>query len=286
MGCLHDNFFESDLFMKHAQSFASHYGFQIVRKTCYDTHTYSNDDFLQLIYGPFKPQDTVVIFNHFGGIEKKGSIFRIPINLKKCDRHKFYVDIGMSEAIMQQSTKYIQRFMPRARALGYISIMLRMEQFALKYELHDKSSEQQVSIINKCVDSIGRKVRELKDRCQISDVFISTDVAKYGSTYLRSQRKRYYFSDGVLELGLRKLYQHLYGNQTNRESMVQRIEEIVVLPSPGYVALFEKTLAANGTCLLLAGGGTFQDHARLLYKKQFSRRRLKKSCGVEHLHDC
>jgi len=40
--------------------------------------------------------------------------------------------------------------------------------------------------------------------------------------------------------------------------MIRRIEEISPVKLPGLVAQLEKNIAANATCLMLAGGGSFQ----------------------------
>ena len=284
MTCSPNSFFESDLFAKFAENFARFFGFDIVRRSCYTMKIYSQAEFQDLVYGPYNPQDSVVVFNHFGGVERRTSMYRIRVDLKRCDWHKFHVDIGMSSQMLQQSAKYVAVYMPEARISGYVSIMLRMEQFALTHKLSGKSKHQQAEILETCLSSVFKQVKNLQEGCKISDVFISTDVAKYGSAYLRT--KSHYFHHGVLESALDRLYQNLYGNSSNRETMMRRMEEMVLVESPGYVALLESTIAANGTCLLLVGGGRFQEHAKKLYKNHFWKKRLKRKCGVEFVQGC
>jgi len=284
MTCSPDSFFESHLYAKFAEEFARFYGFDIVRRSCYSMKIYPQAEFLELVYGPYNPQESVVIFNHFGGVEKRNSIYRIRVDLKRCDWHKFHVDIGMSTPILQQSAKYVALYMPEARTNGYISIMLRMEQFALTHKLSGKSKDQQAEILDICMSSVFERVKDLREKGKISGVFISTDVAKYGSAYLRTES--HYFHRGMLESSLDRLYQKLYGNSTNRQKMMGRMEEVVLVQSPGYVALLESTIAANGTCLLLVGGGRFQEHAKKLYENHFWKNRLKRNCGVEFIQGC
>ena len=60
-----DSFSESIIFHDNAVNFAKFNGFEIV---CYDLKVYNISSFKELVYGEFNPDNTVVIFNHWGGI--------------------------------------------------------------------------------------------------------------------------------------------------------------------------------------------------------------------------
>ena len=101
MKCTNDAFFESNLFLKFAEQFAQFYKFQLVRKICYQRKTYSQKKFLELVYGPYNPQDSVVIFNHFGGMEKNGDQFRTRVDSDRCNRGNCFVSVRTSPQILR-----------------------------------------------------------------------------------------------------------------------------------------------------------------------------------------
>ena len=102
MKCAHDGSFESNRFLKFAERFAEFYNFHLVRKVCYQRKLYSQKEFQDLVYGPYDPQDSVIVFNHFGGVEKNGNRFRTRVDLDKCMRLK------LSAPVISTSLHYIE----------------------------------------------------------------------------------------------------------------------------------------------------------------------------------
>ena len=279
MRCRNDDFFESNLFLKFAVRFAHFYKFRLVRKICYKMMTYTPKEFLEEVYGPYKPQDSVVIFNHFGGLEKHGDKYRISVELERCSRgHYFHPSIGTSPQILKESAIYVDRYMPKARIHGYVAVLVRIEKIATSHNFQALDKEEQSFILNTCVEEMVDAITTIKNEESISEVFLGTDSGKYGSAYMRGNID--YIDVDVLEEGLDRLYKLLFGNVTVRKKMMARINSVVSVQSPGYVAQLEKSIAANATCLVLAGGGYFQDVVKDLYYK-CNVASLEKMCKVE-----
>ena len=281
MKCANDNFFESNLFIKFAEQFAQFYKFQLVRRICYLRKTYSQKKFQEHVYGRYNPQDSVVIFNHFGGVEKNGDRFRTRVDSDRCSRGNCFVSVSTSPQILSQSATYIGKYMPHARMSGYVGVMARMEHIALAHEFRRMSKKQQNITMTKCFEQIADQVSLVKKKANISEVFISTDVGKYGSAYLRQSSNLIHYD--TLMAGLDRFYKMLLGNTTDRDDMMARIDAVVQVQSPGYVAQLEKNIAANATCLVLAGGGSFHGTVKDLYNTQYGETRLHKNCGVEYI---
>jgi len=91
---------------------------------------------------------------------------------------------------------------------------------------------------------------------------LSLDSTKYGSRTLESDLIR----NKVLKKGIKKLYKILFNGTVTEEELSGRIETIINLPISGLVAQLEKNIAANATCLVLAGGGSYQGSVSNLYK--------------------
>ena len=282
MKCASNNaFFESNLFLKFAEQFAQFYKFQLVRKICYQRKTYSQKNFQKLVYGQYNPQDSVVIFNHFGGVEKNGDKFRTRVDSNRCNRFNCFLSVRTNPLILRQSATYIGKYMPRARMSGYVSVMVRMEYLAISHKFRRMSKKQQNNTMMKCVEKIVDQVNIMKKKANIYEVFISTDVGKYGSAGLR--RSSSLFHNDILQAGLDRLYKALLGDTTDRDDMMARIDAVVQVQSPGYVAQLERNIAANATCLVLAGGGSFHGTVRKLYNTQYRETRLHNNCGIENI---
>ena len=279
MKCAHDVSFESNLFLKFAERFAEFYNFHLVRKVCYQRKLYSQKEFQDLVYGPYDPQDSVIVFNHFGGMEKNGNRFRTRVDLNRCVRRNLSAPvISTSLHILRVSANYIERYMPHARVSGYVGVLVRMEFIAMAHKFSKMSKKQQNISMNECFEQIVSEVATIKRRNYISEVFIGTDIGKYGSMNLRKSSNLIDYE--LLLAGLDRMYKRLLGS-ANRESMMARIDAVVPIQSPGYVALLEKNIAANASCLVLAGGGSFQGSVKHLYNRQH--KETNRNCGVREI---
>ena len=299
MSCEEINFFESPLFAKSAETFASVYNFSIVRKVCYENRRYSMEEFNSNIYGNFSPNQVVVLFNHFGGFALDDVILRLNVDLNiNCYRAEFFgMLFPIHQDIYHQSRKYVATYMPNVTSSGYISVMLRTEQFARSQNFQNLPVKEQMNQTKFCVHKLVQKVKELKESQNISDIFLSTDTGKYGSAYFRhikashylheevlkfnSSNKfqensgNYFFQKGVLETGLLELHNRLFGKVLDLD---KRVDSVALYKTPGYVALLEMALAAKGTCLVQAGGGKFHENTATWHEVRFMR-----DCGVHNV---
>jgi len=64
-----------------------------------------------------------------------------------------------------------------------------------------------------------------------------------------------------------KLIETLYGNSTTIQDWEETFLNISRTSNPGYIALLQKTIGTRAKCLLLVGGGTFQQHVIRLYQQ-------------------
>ena len=285
MSCGKINFFESNSFLSAATNFASVHNYTIIRKACYDHQTYFAEQFIDVVYGDFQPDEVVVIFNRFGGFETKGNLLRINMEQSSCLRNPhFAIPFSPHTKIQQQSQEYIEKFMPNASRFGYISIAFRAEQLARRNDFKLMNKETQMARMELCVQQIVNYTNRLKKLVGTKDIFLSTDSGTYGSAYFRkvnsnhffhesvlkndtghiqSDARHYYFHDGVLSFGVEKLHKSLFGEAISFE---KRIESIAVDHNPGHVALLEMVVAANATCAITVGGGMFQERIAVLHQ--------------------
>ena len=281
MSCKESDFYESPHFRMSSYRFANRYNFTIVRRVCYsDRHRYSKREFQNLIYGPYEPDESVVIFNHFGGLQLKVDRKTISVDLKRCTKFE-QVIIPTSQKILGQSSKYIRKFMSDGtKTNGYISVMLKVEAFVKRRQFDGKSKMWQMTSMHRCIGKIVKRVRALKRKIKISSVFLTTDIGKYGVYRFGDD----YVHDGVFQAGLKHLYEGLFNKKLNL--FTSGIESVASVNTSQYVSLLETTVAANGTCLVLAGGGNYQRIASDMYRNKFKRTKRTKMCGIETIGEC
>ncbi len=270
-----EDFFESKLFAKFATKFAKFHHVDLVRTVCFKpSFSYTQESFLETVYGDYSPNNTFVVFNHFGGISGGiGDKFRVSIAGTDCSRSKFVRPIHSSPHLLDLTSRYVKEYMPQASRKGYISVMVRSEYILLSNKFQRMSMTEKNKTLNRCLDDIVKAVNQLKLKQGISDVFVATDVGPYGSAYTRGDSNL--ISYKILVGAVQRFYRQLLKHPQAMDRNLKRYKDLIPVLSPGYVAQFEKTIASNGTCLVQAGGGAFHGAVKHLYSSKG------KTCTVE-----
>ena len=274
-----NGFFRSDIFVSSAARFAERYNFSVVRRVCYKwSKPYSKSSFLRLAYGSYKPEESVLLINHFGGILKNAGPFRMKVNLAHCT--KKVVMMNSNKDLLERVSDYTEKFLSEAGSTGYISVMIRMQYFAIRHKFSsDMNKTQQIEEVEYCLNTILEHVVDLKMEHNISSVFLATDMGKYGSLYFRKS-KSHLFEKGILDRIMNNFNRELFEGSVTQQELTERIESVLPVQSSGYVAILERHLASNGRCLVLAGGGEFQQAAFHLHQNK------KSGCVLMNIAGC
>ena len=282
--------------------FADKYHFEIVRQVCYPSVLTPESEFKELVYSDYDPSQVVVIFNMWGGINYAPLNIRIPLcgfHARKCYRDKFArIHMPVSASIIRDGNNYIRRYLPGGINKGYISIMMQMGHFLNSFhQFKGKSYEEILSVVAKCRNSILTKVNALKKEHGIESVFFTADCRKQGSAFfskpsgnksvevenlksylgsLPKRQKEFFMEPGKLERIstdlVSTLYQKLFGNSSSLDEWDRSFDEIASFGTAGYIGLLQQYLAVRATCLITAGGGTYQANARKFHLLQHHRR--------------
>ena len=268
-------YYDSDSFIRWTEEFANHYKFHLVRRVYYEQKNYSQIAFQDLVYGHYKPQETVVIFNHFGGTKKYGDVYRIRVDLQKCSRENFfYLELRSSSLLRSMAATYVKKYMKTSsEGKNYVAVMIRLEHILRFKRFQVGSKDEQHSMLKKLLDNVVEKVNTVRKKKTISNVFVSLDVGKYGSRHLGFEVSK----NVALKGEIKRLYIDLFNDTVTEREMTRRIEETVKVPVSGFVAQLEKNIAANAACLVLVGGGSYQDTISKLYKL-FSEEKKQEQC--------
>ena len=265
--------------------FARTFGFEIVRKSCIPGKVHSQINFTRFIYGGYDPREVVVLFHSWGGVMQVEPSIRAGVQMSRCNRQNLYlVLMPLSSTIIQDGKKYIQKYIPNAATEGYISLMVRVAFISIRHSHFKGWSVKQINVVlEHCFNAIRKDIDLFKSKHKLKSMYLTMDAMKQGANF-------YYRNDdtkvvNAVAEGAHTLYQSLLGiNSSDLDHSYKlwdnSFESIASFNSAGYISMLQKHLAAQGTCLLTAGGGEFQRSARNMYRDHRKCTHVVKECEI------
>ena len=172
--------------------------------------------------------------------------------------------------------------------VDYVSVMLRTELVLLHHNSGaEMLQEQKLSLIRKCVKGIDNQVRTMQRLLNTTMLFFSVDCQKHGTAAFRNTHSSRYMRKDFFNATMKILFRELkrYGLVLSIEDWKASSDEVASFQTPGYVALVQKNLGASGSCLVTAGGGSFQKSAVELYKSMHNSKKIV-SQYYAHVREC
>ena len=250
------------------KDFISHYGFIIVR--CID-YVFTDEtgpavkltdptDFSRTIFGHYHPSEVNVVISKWKGL---GTRTRIPLNTN-C-RNIYSRQLMPSQSLMRDSDKYIRTYLQRGQ---YISIMLRTEKIILHSDGKNENdfSRELAGCYQRVRDTVA-KIRETSS--EELDIFMTVDLGLFGtkgdSEFKTGKQSP---TDGPVYLTTLDFMKDMHGNpQWSLQQWEQTfLDTLGNKNDSGYIAGLQRTVATKGTCLIVVGGGSFQQLAIDLYE--------------------
>jgi len=246
------------------------YGFEIVHTAYFHTERTTQRKFRELVYKNYAPQIVTVVFNYWGGINPDDLVYRVGIvDLKQCQRDRQAYSFPLSSQLDYDAYQYTRRYLHHNDGKGYISVMVRIEFFAIKYnKFKGMSKEEILPLLQTFIGKIMEKFKKFKVAYGVNNVFLTTDCWKEGSSYFSTDdipSTQEVEAMKLMSNSVHKLYTMMYGNSSSLEDWNETFYNVTTFRNSGYIAMLQKNLAARGTCLITAGGGSFQSTARTLY---------------------
>ena len=165
------------------------------------------------------------------------------------------VSLEPSRRLKEDATQYRLRHLSSNGS--YIGVLVRAE-----WLIMNRGPDNRKYVLNGCLNRALGWLHSLRNQTGLADVFVGMDIGRFGSTTLRDLRMEY-----IQRLGedfLRAAYRDPRVTLRNWEETFTAVSSSSV---PGYVAFLQKSVAANGRCLILIGFGSFQRHALQMYMK-------------------
>ncbi len=234
--------------------FLQFHSFKINREVCLVTNNeWSTRTFNSLIVGNMTSTATVII-NLWKGIGTTTTTTgnRIFLTDTRCDRNNFFL-----QSFNRPSTKLLKDVrLYREQILknkDYIAVMVRLEFLARELIQKDSWSASQ------CLNGVLSILNQVANDNALEKTFWSWDVGRYGSVAYSRSEKMLQFGQEMFKLAK----QHHNITYSEVEENLTRVSGTT---NEGYIASLQLNIAVRAKCLVLIGGGSFQEHASGIFR--------------------
>ena len=225
------------------QALATH-GFKLVRSVCANFIDYggavTTESFMENALGNYKPDEVTIVLNDFRGFF---GLYRLPV-LSKCGiiHHNVNITVRPSKPIVEDAGKYLKlNFDNRP----YVAVIARIERIVVHLKLN----------LSACIENVVTALNEIElNHHQSMKRFLAMDVGKFGSG-----------GSTALRPAGEVLFKIVYGNSWSFDNWEASFDAFALGNSSAYIANLQRTVAGQAECLILLGGGSFQDKAKRAY---------------------
>ena len=248
------------------KEFVTKNNYEIVKQVCINfryTGVLSPSQFLERVYGSFKPNEVVVVFNRWGGIVGSVSDYRFAIKGTSCYRGSMIRLFHPSKRLLNDTKEYSMKYMNNTK--DYMAVMIRVEYFAINNGLNKLKTDVQRNKLLQCFKTINDKVKSTMQEKNIASKSLMMDVGKHGTYFFRTGTGGSSRLDmKALNDAVQQFFEMMFGKSLTQDIWEKSYESVARFNVPGYIAMMQKQLAASSTCLLLSGGGSFQASTKTL----------------------
>ena len=172
---------------------------------------------------------------------------------QKCINAGYYSAKGQiqpSNHLLANAKYYKEHFLNSTQK--YLALMIRSE------HLYSLASRPRSDLsVRKCLNDAVDKVKHLQNKRSFGKPFVTLDIGRYGSKSIRRVGRGRLRSD--MEYISKLLSSVQYGQWSMREWENSFSEATGGIEDSSYIAALQRTLASKAECLVLVGGGMFQE---------------------------
>lgn len=233
------------------------YKFRMVRSVCLDYWKLSGlKEFKQAIYGNFTPSSVSVVVHRFCA--------EAVATLEVCSKGDYWsevinkLSIAPSQRVLHDALKYTEKYLTGTENTSYKSVMIRLE-----HAVVSSTKTTRKDRIKQCLTKLGKVLNTSYSETGLNATFVTVDAGRFGSATVRKSS---------VNEPVKEFMHGVYGEGFSFEDWERTFVEVAALPegghgNSGYVAMMQKVIASQGRCLIQMGGGTFQESALELYKR-------------------
>ena len=194
------------------------------------------------------------------------SWLRVPNTCAMSENPSRFTRLRPSLAVISH-TQYYKKTIIRNKRI--IALMLRIERFLMQQRSQRPVQNNLTSCVKDALD-IHDKIREERD----AGTFLTLDVGRFGSHVMQRSRavSRLTSSGGDTMDSITSLAKDTINHIYNGKFTLKTWEETFVeasggITEMGYIAMLQRNIATEADCLILMGGGSFQQVAAYQYIK-------------------
>ena len=247
-------------------------GYKVKRSICLPCELSIEKDFtpqeiVEAIFGDYQPKDITLVIDAWRFKMKLS-----PTCTYTCPKDALERTIAPSKAVYSQVSSYrntlFEILLPSSTVFT-VGIMIRVEWLMITEARHNKAP---VEAVKRCLKEMFNKYEQLEDPRGVGEgaiakvPIIALDIGKYGSaTFEQTMRLNHIKQQEFAEVvrTLKDFVHEIYETRLTFEEWEQTYASVVNSEhgGEGFVAYLQNTLVSEADCLMLMGGGHFQEIA-------------------------
>lgn len=257
-----------------AVNYLTQHQFKVVRQVCLDCalekiHRFSPMQIVKHIFAEHNPRDVTVLFTQW-----KFSFQMTPNCSSTCSGFTESVQGVEAPSNLRDDGKHYSEVIDRLQ--GYsglevnksIAVMVRLEWFLIEYKY------ESLEHLRTCLQAIKSKVDQIALRS--TRIVLALDVGKFGSGSFGVTKRLNSISEDYFKQLLQEVKQfvkELYNNHVDFDAWEGSfVEATGGMEDRGYIAALQSLVVSTADCMVLVGGGHFQ---QLAIQKHMSSHTLK-----------
>ena len=224
---------------------------------------FSENDLFSTIFGPWSPQSTTLIFKawHTPWYVPNPSLDD-PLKCKNIRSVSTETQFHTSSKLLTDAKNYEDRFL---NSTNRLAIMFRLERMVIHLQRQKKVKEVNIHVTNCLRKAVEVSNETWRENGEYTRPLVTLDLGKYGSY---SWNKQHGSMLPYLTEHINSSFSKLFKDGWTFNEWEQSFTQVAsIADNGGYIAAFQRTLASRADCLILIGGGYFQELALNDYKR-------------------
>ena len=236
-----------------------------------DTEYIFEDHSDDVLFQNWDPLQSVLVINHWSGgwfapvdtVPTNTPVSQHPSDSSRCkysDLEHVREHLMPSPSLLKSSTMYKKTFLKvTGNQVKIVAVMFRLEHLLTDgAACHGLNllTDSFKTCVNGCLQEAVEIIKSLQKQDGFSSrPFLTHDMGLYGSVSLQKRHPK----NIVFEEGMNRTMQQLYGHAWTLADLDKSYSEISENVNEGYIAALQRNIASDADCLVLLGGGNFQD---------------------------
>ena len=244
------------------------FNFRVVRTVCLNFNksgAMNAGQFKSVVYGEYAPEQVTVVIDRLPAVGQGVGPFSTAVEGQSCSKENYWGlvinDIPSSKRIKRDAKEYIKRYFGGKK--DFVSLMIRFQ-----HRL-GAAKNNMLAEVKSILQEVRQKWTVVKDRQHLNATFLAFDVGKYGCAAF-TILNNFGHMVGEILTEMRKFFDNLYNGSISYSEWEDSFVEVSGVKSgsgvAGYVAILQKEIASQGRCIILVGGGSFQESAGHLHQ--------------------